>query len=451
MVTSLPRLVIAAPASGHGKTMIATGLLAALRRTGIRVSGHKIGPDYIDPGYHALAAGRPGRNLDPLLVGEHRIAPLLLHGARTPEPADLAVVEGVMGLHDGAVGRGGYASTAHVARLISAPLLLVLDTTAQGRTAAGVVHGLRLFDSSVRIGGVVLNRVGSARHERLLRDAMDEIGVPVLGSVARSRAAVTPSRHLGLIPAAERRVEAEAAIAQLAELITAGVDLDAVTRLAHTAPPLEADPWDPTTEVTQVGNGVRVAVAGGSAFTFGYAETTELLTAAGADVVTVDPLHDKALPVGTAGLVLGGGFPEMHAEQLGANESLRADIAAFDGPIAAECAGLLYLARRLDGVPMTGVLDVDATMTGSLTLGYREAVAEADSPVAAAGERVMGHDFHRTSTAPMHGEPAAWRYAGDDRGSRHGFASHRLHAAYLHTHWAGHPRAAERLVAACSG
>ncbi|MDQ1541764.1 MAG: cobyrinic acid a,c-diamide synthase, partial [Actinomycetota bacterium] len=191
----LPRVVVAAPASGHGKTMVATGLMAALRRTGLRVSGHKVGPDYIDPGYHALATGRPGRNLDPWLVGEQRIAPLLLHGALTPEPADVAVIEGVMGLHDGAVGRGGFASTAHVAGLTGAPVLLVLDTTAQGRTAAAIVHGLQLFDPSVHIGGVILNRVGSPRHETLLRDAMAEVGVPVLGIVARAEQVRTPSRH----------------------------------------------------------------------------------------------------------------------------------------------------------------------------------------------------------------------------------------------------------------
>ncbi len=444
--------MIAAPASGSGKTMITTGLLAALRRTGLRVSGHKVGPDYIDPGYHALASGRVGRNLDPWLVGEDRVAPLLLHGAQHLEPADIAVVEGVMGLHDGVVGSdAGFASTAHVARLIGAPVVLVLDTTAQGRTAAAVVHGLQLFDPRVRVGGVILNRVGSPRHESLLRAAMAEVGVPVLGSVARSAEAVTPSRHLGLIPAAERRADAEQAVAALADLVADGVDLAAVMELARTAPPLDVKAWNPAHEVARVGDGVRVALAGGAAFSFGYAETAELLTAAGADVVTVDPLRDTALPAGAAGLVLGGGFPEAHAEQLAANTGLRADVAAFDGPIAAECAGLLYLCRSLDGAPMAGVLDAAAAMTPRLTLGYREAVADVDSPVAAAGERVRGHDFHRTATDPAHGESAAWRYAGAGRGNRHGFASRRVHAAYLHTHWAGRPSAAERFAAACRG
>lgn len=446
----LPRLVIAAPASGHGKTMVATGLLAALRRTGLEVSGHKIGPDYIDPGYHALAAGRVGRNLDPWLVGEHRIAPLLLNGALTPKPADIAVIEGVMGLHDGAVGRGDFASTAHVARLISAPVVLVLDTTAQGRSAAALVLGMQLFDKGIRIAGAILNRVGSDRHERLLRDAMEEVGVPVIGVIGRSDAIVTPSRHLGLIPAAERTVQAQQTVAALADLIDSTIDLAGVLAIARSAPPLTASAWQPTIEVAaSAGPPVTVAVASGPAFSFSYAETIELLAAAGANVVPFDPTRDQALPTGTSGLVIGGGFPEVHAEALSDNVALRADIAAFDGPIAAECAGLLYLSRELDGAPMVGRIAATARMTGRLTLGYREAVAEVDSPVARAGERVNGHEFHRTVTDPAHGEAAAWRYAGDQRGSRHGFAAGRVHASYLHTHWAGQPSAAARLVQAC--
>ncbi|GAB3057690.1 cobyrinate a,c-diamide synthase [Micromonospora schwarzwaldensis] len=444
---ALPRLVVAASASGHGKTTVATGLLAALRRRGLTVSPHKVGPDYIDPGYHALAAGRAGRNLDPFLVGADRIAPLLRHGASVPTPADVAVVEGVMGLHDGAVGRGGFASTAHVARLIDAPVLLVLDTTAQGRSAAALTLGMAAFDPAVRIGGVILNRVGSPRHETLLRDALAEVGVPVLGAVTRAAEVAAPARHLGLVPVAERAPESLAIVAALAELVESTVDLDAVLDLARTAAPLTAPAWDPLAAVGGPAGGdrPRVAVAGGPAFTFSYAETTELLAAAGADVVTVDPLRDPALPAGTRAVVIGGGFPEAYAEALAGNTALRAEVAAFDGPIVAECAGLLYLGRSLDGAPMCGRLDLTARMTGRLTLGYREAVAAADSPVTRAGEAVRGHEFHRTTTDPGHGEQAAWRW----NGAAHGFVAGRVHASYLHTHWAGSPAAARRLVEAC--
>lgn len=449
-MVSLPRLVIAAPASGHGKTMIATGLLAALRATGLEVSGHKIGPDYIDPGYHALAAGRPGRNLDPWLVGEHRIVPLLLHGAATPRQADIAIVEGVMGLHDGAVGRAGYASTAHVAALISAPVVLVLDTTAQGRSAAATVLGMAQFDPSVRIAGVILNRVGTDRHERLLREAMAEVGVPVLGCVQRSDDIVTPSRHLGLIPAAEQDIEAVRIVDALGELVRDSVDLDAVLEVARSAAALDAPAWDPSDEVTSTGGGRVVAVASGEAFTFGYAETVELLGAAGADVRPFDPLVDTGLPSGTAAVVIGGGFPEVHAERLADNHPMLWALADFDGPISAECAGLIYLCKALDGVPMVGRIDAVAHMAPRLTLGYREAVTEVDSPVSPIGHHVHGHDFHRTITDPQHGVAAAWSYGGDRCGERHGFADDRLHAAYLHTHWASYPKAAQRLVEACA-
>ncbi|PWU44373.1 cobyrinic acid a,c-diamide synthase [Micromonospora globispora] len=445
---TLPRIVVAAPASGHGKTTVATGLLAALRRRGLTVSPHKVGPDYIDPGYHALAAGRPGRNLDPWLVGEERIAPLLRHGASVPTPADVAVVEGVMGLHDGAVGRRAYASTAHVARLIEAPVLLVLDTTAQGRSAAALVLGLRAFDPGVRIGGVILNRVGSPRHETLLRDALAEVGVPVHGAVTRAAEVGAPARHLGLVPVAERAPESLAIVHALADLIESTVDLPAVLDLARSAPPLTVPAWDPVAAVGGPAGTDRpvVAIAGGPAFTFSYAETAELLTAAGADVVTVDPLRDPALPAGTRAVVIGGGFPEVHADALAGNTGLRAGLADFDGPIVAECAGLLYLGRSLDGVPMCGRLDLTARMTGRLTLGYRDAVAATDSPLHPAGDPVRGHEFHRTLTDPGHGDRPAWRWDG----TAHGFVAGRVHASYLHSHWAGHPRAARRLVEAAA-
>ncbi len=451
----LPRLVVAAPASGAGKTTVTTGLIAALRARGLVVSPHKVGPDYIDPGYHGLAAGRPGRNLDPWLVGERRVAPLLLHGARTPGPADVAVVEGVMGLFDGALGRRGFASTAHVAALLAAPVLLVVDASAQARSVAALVHGFATYDPAVRVGAVILNRVGSTRHETELRGALRELGMPVLGAVRRDPDLVTPSRHLGLVPAAERAPEAVAAVAALADAVAASVDLDGVLALARGAPPLRAAPWDPAAEIRGCaaapgpgpGHGrPRIAVAGGAVFTFGYAETTELLAAAGAEVVAVDPLVDTALPAGTRALVLGGGFPELHAEALAANGALRADVAAFDGPVVAECAGLLYLARELDGVPMCGRLDVAARMGPRLTLGYREAVAASDGVPAAAGTRVRGHEFHRTACDPPAGERPAWEWDGRPEG----FTAGRVHASYLHLHWAGAPAIARRLVEAAA-
>ncbi|MCD2467605.1 cobyrinate a,c-diamide synthase [Streptomyces sp. NPDC056534] len=471
------RLVIAAPSSGAGKTTVATGLMAAFAGRGLAVSPHKVGPDYIDPGYHALATGRPGRNLDAYMCGTGLVAPLFEHGARG---CDLAVVEGVMGLYDGAADQGELASTAQVSKLLKAPVVLVVDASSQSRSVAALVHGFASWDPEVRIGGVILNKVATDRHEHLLREALGESGVPVLGVLRRAPAVATPSRHLGLVPVAERQAAALAAVAAQAEQVRQGCDLDALMALARSAPPLHAEPWEPHGVVAGVprggggasargseeggpdraagprtadggGRGPLVAVAGGAAFTFSYAEHTELLRAAGAEVVTFDPLRDEALPEGTSGLVIGGGFPEMYGEQLSANEPLRkavAALAASGAPVAAECAGLLYLARSLDGTPMCGVLDADARMSERLTLGYRDAVAVSDSVLAPAGARMRGHEFHRTVIEPGAGAAAAWGLRQPERRVE-GFVQGGVHASYVHTHWAGSPEAAARFVEHC--
>ena len=450
MVT-VPRVVIAAPGSGHGKTSVATGLLGALRQRGLTVSPHKVGPDYIDPGYHALAAGRPGRNLDPWLVGEDQIVPMFSHGAATPAPADIAVIEGVMGLFDGASSRGDFASTAHVARLLGAPIVLVVDAAGFSSSAAALLHGFATFDDRTRLGGVIFNQVGSAYHEQLLRDAADAAGVPVLGAIRRLDQLALPSRHLGLIPAAELGGDATAAVGALTAVVAGGVDLAAVLRLARTAGALP-DPPDISAERTvATAPRPRIAVAGGAAFTFGYAEHPELLAAAGAEVVTFDPVRDERLPGDVDGLVIGGGFPEEHAADLSANAGLRAQVAALaaDGaPVIAECAGLLYLSRLLDGHPMCGVLDVEGEMTSRLTLGYRDAVAATASPLGPAGARAHGHEFHRTAIRPGGQSANAWRWTTRGSAVTEGFVRGRVHASYLHTHWAGLPDAAARIAAA---
>jgi cobyrinic acid a,c-diamide synthase len=339
--------------------------------------------------------------------------------------------------------------------LLDAPVILVVDAAAQGRSIAALVHGFRSF-GSVRMAGVILNRVGSERHEAILREACEEVGTPVLGALRRADAVAAPSRHLGLVPAAERRAEASESVDALAALIESSVDLAEVMAIARSAPPLDVEPWSPVAASPVAGRPV-VALAGGPAFSFAYAETAELLAGAGADVVTVDPLRDEKLPDGARALVVGGGFPEVYASELSANEPLRRSVAALaaaGGPIAAECAGLLWLCRTLDGAPMCGVLDAEASMTPALTLGYRDAVALSDSPLAPAGTRVTGHEFHRTMVHPRSGvllSPAggaAWAWRGADP---EGFASPTVHASYLHLHWAGNPAFAARLVTAAAG
>ncbi|MFF8019587.1 cobyrinate a,c-diamide synthase [Streptomyces sp. NPDC007896] len=487
MVISVPRLVIAAPSSGSGKTTVATGLMAAFASRGLAVSPHKVGPDYIDPGYHALATGRVGRNLDAYLCGTELIAPLLAHGARG---CDLAIVEGVMGLYDGAAGEGELASTAQVAKLLRAPVVLVVDASSQSRSVAALVHGFASWDPEVRVAGVILNKVGSSRHEEMLREALDESGVPVLGVLRRAAQVGTPSRHLGLVPVAERHAAAVDSVAAMASQVREGCDLDGLLALARSAPALAGAAWDAAEVVASSpppplpvptlgaappdprhrperprpqtpdglrdrGTGLRVApriaVAGGAAFTFSYAEHAELLTAAGAEVVTFDPLRDEQLPDGTGGLVIGGGFPEVYAPELSANEPLRKAVAelAFGGaPVAAECAGLLYLSRELDGQPMCGVLDVSAGMSERLTLGYRDAVAVSDSVLAVAGTRMRGHEFHRTLVEPGAGAAPAWGVRAPQRRVE-GFVQQGVHASYVHTHWASRPGVARRFVERC--
>jgi cobyrinic acid a,c-diamide synthase len=467
-MVSLPRVVIAATRSGDGKTTVATGVMAALRASGLRVSPHKVGPDYIDPSYHAAACGVPGRNLDPWLAGEDLIAPLLRRGA---EGAGVAVIEGVMGLFDGAAGRGDFASTAHVARLTGSPVILVVGAAGTSRSIAATVHGFAGWDPSLRLAGVVLNQVSSDRHEAVLREALAPSGIPVVGVLRRDDALRTPSRHLGLVPAGERPASVAAWLPRLRALAQCGLDLDLLMRIARTAPDLPAEPWSaepwsaaPAVAAARPGHGqppkprgglppeprggrpARVAVAAGPAFTFRYAEHDELLAAAGAEVVPFDPLTAEKLPDGADALVAGGGFPQVHADGLAANTALLDDLrsrAAGGMPVVAECAGLLWLGASLDGRKQCGVLPARGRMTPTLTLGYREATALRDTPLLTAGTRVRAHEFHRTASEPAHGDSPAWRL-GD--GTETGWAGPGVLASYLHLHWAGVPGAAARLV-----
>lgn len=446
----IPRVVIAGTSSGAGKTTVASGLIGALRARGLRVQAFKVGPDYIDPSYHALASGRAGRNLDAFLSGPELIAPLVRHGGAG---ADIAVIEGVMGLFDGASGRGELASTAHVAKLLRAPVLLVVDAAAMARSAAAIVHGYRTFDPDVDVAGVVFNRVGSDHHEQLLREALEPLGVPVLGALRRDDRVAVPERHLGLVPVAEREQRTSAALDALAQAIVRYADLDAIERLARAAPHIDGSAWSPE-PVGVPAPGSRIAIARGPAFSFHYEENLELLRAAGAELVPFDPLSDEALPEDAGALVLAGGFPEVFGAELEANASLRAQIAAFAAggrPILAECGGLLYLCAELDGREMCGALPARGRMTESLTLGYREATALHSTPWVRAGQRVRGHEFHYSRVEPLSGVArAAWKLAARGREREEGFVTDAVQASYLHVHWAASPQLALELAQAAA-
>jgi cobyrinic acid a,c-diamide synthase len=330
--------------------------------------------------------------------------------------------------------------------------LLVVDAGAMARSAAAIVHGYATFDPELRVAGVILNRVGSPTHEKMLREAIEPLNIPILGVLRRDANLNTPDRHLGLVPAAERREEARKALDRTGEEIARSCDLDGILRLAASAEPLQAKPWDPAlpeSETTETAS-VRVAVASGPAFSFVYRENLELLRGAGAEIVFFDPTTEEDLPEGTDALYLGGGFPETYAEALSENDPLRDKVRAFalsSRPVAAECGGLLYLCRELDGKKMCGVLDASARMTDRLSLGYREACSLVDSPLARRGDTLRGHEFHYSAVEPqagaLPGAAPAWELSG--RGEE-GFVAGGVHASYLHTHWASTPEVPRRFV-----
>lgn len=468
---SVPRLVIAGASSGAGKTTVAVGLMAALARRGLRVAAFKAGPDYIDPGWHRLATGHPSRNLDPWLLPEATVRALFLRAAAG---TDVALIEGVMGLFDGRGAADDSGGSAHLARLLRAPVLLVVDAGGMGRSAAAVVRGFRDFDPRVRVAGVVLNRLGSAGHASLVREAVEAAcGLPVAGCLRRDEAIALPERHLGLVPAGEAGGDggAAGAVDRLARRVEEDVDLDAILALAGSAPALPAPPpgpaWEgvPAPERAGGGGRVRLGLAHDAAFHFYYRDALDLLEGFGAELVPFSPLGDGRLLPGLHGLFLGGGFPEVFAERLAGNRVLLGEIraAAADGmPVYAECGGLLLLCRSLvdaDGRehPLAGVIPARAVMGGRLAgFGYKEAEALGDTLLLAAGERVRGHEFHYASLEWDAPDPASRPHAyrlrrhPGDAGVAEGWAEGNVLASFLHLHFCARPDLARRLVDRCA-
>lgn len=439
-----PCIVIGGTTSGVGKTSVATGLMAALTRAGHVVQGLKVGPDYIDPSWHELATGRPRRNLDVMMGGADQIAPLVRQASTG---ADMSVIEGVMGLFDGASPKDDYASTAHVARLLNAPIILVVDAAHVSRSIAATTYGFMHFQGSpgvppARIAGVIANRVGSTKHEDLVTKALQSVGVPMLGCLPRVPELATPSRHLGLIPVAERQAEAEATVDGLAKWVNENTDLTRVVEWAKQAAIPDVAPWSPGESCLNGKPPVRIAVASGEAFSFQYTENVLALEAAGAELIPCDPLADDGLPAGTEVVLIGGGFPEMHAVKLAENTSFVNSLRAFaqsGGIIIAECAGLLYLGEVLGDHAMTGVLPISAALAPKLTLGYRRGTALVDNPLWPKGAVITGHEFHRTELTTTCDLPAAWSltdpYSGKVQEEGVVNAGGNIHAAYLHTQW----------------
>ncbi|WP_279008141.1 cobyrinate a,c-diamide synthase [Synergistes jonesii] len=444
-----PRLVVAAVHSGSGKTTIASGIAAALAARGLRVHPFKVGPDYIDPGYLGLAAGSRADSLDTWLTGEETMKKIFLSAS---EGADVSIIEGVMGLYDG--GAGGVSSTAQIAKLLRAPVLLVIDVRSMGESAAAIAAGFRDYDRRVALRGVIINRFGSENHRKMVCDAVRRAGLPVLGALPRNKDAEVRERHLGLLPVEEN--DDGRYIETVRKMTESSVDLDALLQIARSAPPFGELP----APALRAEKKAKIAVACDEAFSFYYPESVSALEAAGAEIINFSPLNDEKIP-DCGGLIFGGGFPEVFAARLAANGPMKESVvaAASSGmPIYAECGGFMYLTREitdLDGVPhkMAGVIPMRCRMNDSLrTVGYVTAKALFDNVVAAAGERLRGHEFH-FSSAEEEGEiPHAFEFTKNRGGETYstGYAKGNVLGSYLHLHFAGFPKAALRFVEKCA-
>ncbi|MGI6075679.1 MAG: cobyrinate a,c-diamide synthase [Pyramidobacter sp.] len=446
----IPRIVIAAAHSGSGKTTLTCGILAALKRRGLSLTPFKIGPDYIDPGYLSRAAGRPAHNLDTWLTDEMTMKRIFAESAGSSRGA---VIEGVMGLYDG--GSRGVSSTAEISKLLRAPVVLVMNAQSMGESAAALALGFREYDREVDLRGVILNRLGSDSHRRIITEALSRLGIPVLGALARDDRLGISERHLGLLPADENKGENFEA---LVEQIDRSVDLEALMRIADSASDLDVPARDNPAEAKKA----VIAVARDRAFSFYYPESLAELEHCGAQLIFFSPLTDRRLPE-CDGLVLGGGFPEMFAAALADNGEMKRSIAAAAAsglPIYAECGGYMYLTCSIadfNGAvfPMTGIVPARCKMNSRLqTVGYVEAQLLRNTVLGDAGMTVRGHEFHFSSSEAASDAPensTAWRIVRKRTGETKnaGFAGDAIVASYLHLHFAGCPQAARNFVEAC--
>jgi cobyrinic acid a,c-diamide synthase len=451
----IPVLVIAGVSSGVGKTTVTLGILEALRRRGLTVQGFKVGPDFIDPGFHALATGRPADNLDSWMCGHDHVVTTV---ARRTADVDLAVVEGVMGCFDGLEGASEAGSTAEIAKWLGAPVVLVLDAGAMARSAAAVLLGFERFDTDVELAGVIFNRVGGPVHRQWLNDAVAEAcETRVLGALPHEPALALPERHLGLVTAAEGGYSDELR-GRLAELVEQYVDVGALLDAARSR--VERRPPDRVGSCRQ-GAVATIAVARDEAFQFYYRDNLDLLEEAGARIVYWSPLHDGALPEAD-GLYLGGGYPELYARALSANATVLRQVRAFaesDRPVYAECGGLMYLAESLTDLdggvwPMVGLLPAPVRMErGCLAIGYREVEIVGPSPLGPSGTRARGHEFHRSALGPVPPMVARVYSIRDGLGREarpEGFAVGQVLMSYVHLHFGSNPALARNFVSACA-
>ena len=454
MTSTFPRLIVAAPHSGSGKTTVTLGLLLALAKRGLAVQPFKVGPDFIDPSHHTRICGKPSRNLDSWMSDDPAIHEIFVRAAK--EEADISVIEGVMGLFDGYGPDNDRGSTAHIARELAAPVVLVIDAQRMATSAAAVALGCRDFDRTLRIAGVVFNNVGGPGHYDWLRKALEaRAGIKALGYLAFDPVLKLEERHLGLVPPAERgpdRVFYE----RLADQFRQHIDVEGIVDAARRAPALN----EPSATIfyrRNAGRPVRIGVAYDAALNFYYQENLDLLSCFGAEIVRFSLLDDETLPSGLHGIYLGGGFPEMVAATLASRHAMKQSIRSFHrsgGVIYAECGGLMVLCEAIvgfDGVrhEMVGLVPAHARMTrDQLSLGYVEVETLQATALAPAGERYRAQAFHYSVLENARFEPVLALHHGS-RTSTDGYVNRGLFATYVHAYFAGHPQLAANLVDRC--
>jgi cobyrinic acid a,c-diamide synthase len=448
---SVPRVVIGGLSSGAGKTTLTVALARAFAARGLRVALFKCGPDYLDPTYHARASGRPSHNLDGWMMGKGAVLSTFERGTRG---ADVALVEGMMGLFDGASPTGDQGSTAEIAKWIEAPVIAVVDASGMARTIAAIARGLSSFDPDLQVGGVVCNRIGGRGHLEILESAVRT--PPILGGLRDETALRFPERHLGL-RTADEAVLPPATLDRWGEVAGEWLAVDSIVALARSAGPLAAPVHDDTAHAASAGE-CRIGVAFDEAFHFYYDDNLRRLEALGASLVRFSPIRDSVLP-DVDGLLLGGGYPELYATALARNETMRASIRAFargGSPVYAECGGLMYLARALrtsDGAahPMVGLVEGEAVMRDRMqALGYVEVETQRETPLGPAGLCFRGHQFRYSEIVgapPPHGYALRAKPGGAPL--REGFGAGNVLASYVHAHWASNPLAASGFVDAC--
>lgn len=443
-----PRIVIAGTNSGVGKTTIVTGLLAYFHSKGYRVQPFKVGPDYIDPGFHGKAAGRNSYNLDTWMTPPERLVPTF---TSLSEGADISIIEGVMGLYDG--GANGISSTADIAKKLKAPVILVLDCKSVGYSIAATALGFREYDKDVEIAGVILNRLGTDRHEAMVREVMEKIHMPVIGAFHRDDSLKTPERHLGLTPVTE--IETQELIRHMGEAAGQWVDTEKLLAIAQGAAPLDKEE-----EIESLAKKhVRIGVARDEGFSFYYPASLEALERRGAELVDFSPLQDAEIPE-VDGLIFGGGFPEMFLHELENNTSMKDSIrqAAAQGmPIYAECGGLMYLCEKIQGFDgdsydMVGLVPGICEMQKKLQrVGYVTGKALRKSIIAEEGDTLKGHEFHFSTLACGDDFPWAYTLQGTRQKTGHleGYAKDNVLASYLHLSFDGNPKAADHFLDSC--